>query len=86
MNKIHSTILKRFGRDPKIIFARDGWKCIRDLLAKQREEMVDMLWDSKFPNGCKQLDDGHECFCADCAFRIKQYVISLVEKYNLEDK
>lgn len=28
MNKIHSELLRRFGRDPKVVFERDGYKCL----------------------------------------------------------
>jgi 5-methylcytosine-specific restriction endonuclease McrA len=27
-NGIHIEVLRRFGRDPKIIYERDGWKCV----------------------------------------------------------
>jgi len=27
VNGIHREVLRRFGRDPEVIFERDGWKC-----------------------------------------------------------
>lgn len=68
MSGIHTTILKRFGRDPKIIFDRDGWKC---LICGKKEDLTINHIDgqgrnSKIPNN--DLNN-LETLCRSCHSR-----------------